>query len=366
MKPTFTFAFIFLLGTVLQLNGQITITSSDMPNADDSVRLSFSGGPIDPSLTGANYNWNFGSLVPNAQMVQVFVSPLNFTVPYNFIFNPFNTSYGAKQYTPDSLGGFQPSDAYNYLKESSGNLKKVGMGMTINSIPLPMQFDQPDYIYRFPMNYGNIDSCDAHVELTIPGFGTYAQFIHRVNEVDGWGQLTTPLGTVSSLRIKSIIHTRDSIAPEDTTMSGFAFNRPPAYEYKWFSAGSKLPYLEVDATDLGGGPTVTNIIYQDVYQPGIFQLSTTDIKTNDAQLIIYPNPASELLSVQYTLNQPTDVKVEMLDLTGKIVGNWLYPNQTPGTNIQTIPLKNLVLNPGTYLIRISGTNFSSSKKLMIR
>jgi hypothetical protein len=363
MKPTFTLIAVFVFA--LSVNSQITITSADMPNADDSVRVSFAADPIDPTLTGANYTWNF-SLTPTAQTVQIFVNPLDFTIPYNFIFNPFNTSYGVQQYLPDSIAGFQPDDAYNYLKESSGDLKKVGQGMTINSIPLPMQYTNPDYIYRFPMNYGNMDSCDAYVEITIPGFGTYAQSIHRVNEVDGWGQLTTPFGTVSSLRIKSMVLTRDSIAPEDTTMGGgFAFNRPLAYEYKWFSAGSKIPYLEIDATDLGGGPTVTNIIYQDVYQPGVFQLGVTPTQT-DINLKIFPNPATDFIYVQYTLTNNSDLKFEILDITGRIVETIAYPNQPTGPGMQTISLKNLLLSTGTYFVKISGNGFTNSQKFMVK
>ncbi len=364
MKPALILTISFLpIASII--HSQITITSADMPNAGDSIRVSFSTDPIDPTLTGANYTWNFATLNPNAQTVMPVVDPSDFTIPYNFIFNAFNTSYGIKQYTPDSIGGFQPDDAYNYYKETASDLKKVGMGMTINSIPIPIQYDMPDYVYRFPMNYGNIDSCDAHFEFTIPGYGTYSQMIHRVNEVDGWGQLTTPFGTVASLRIKSIIHTRDSIAPEDTSMTPYAFNRPPAYEYKWLSAACGLPYLEIDATDFGGGPIVTNIIYQDIYRPGTFQLGVQN-NAIVSGISVYPNPASDMVVIQFSLATTADLKVEIFDVDGKTVENILFAQQNPGTHIQFIPLKQLNLKQGIYVLNISGTGFNTAQKILIQ
>lgn len=361
MKSTLTLGSLLFLSQLA--HSQITITSADMPDAGDSVRVSFATSLVDPAPTGANYTWDFSSLTANAQDVQVFTSPTTFAVPYNFLFNILNTSYGAEQFTPDSIAGFQPEDAFNYFKENSGDFRKIGMGMTLNSIPLPMQYSQPDYLFRFPMNYGNMDSCDAEVEITIPGFGTYAQFIHRVNEVDGWGQLTTPFGTVAALRIKSIVNSRDSIAPEGG--GGFAFDRPTVIEYKWLSDESKIPYLQIDATDLGGTPTVTNIVYQDVYQPGVFQLGNQDYSVAP-QVNIYPNPASDVLYIRYHLQQSEDIKFELMDMTGKMLDQPVYQKSLAGENITGLSIQHLNLQNGTYLMKLSGTGFSTSVKFLVK
>jgi len=360
MKLIFTLA--GLLFTITIASAQITITSADMPDAGDSVRVSFAASMVDPAPTGANHVWDFSTLTPTAQDVQIFQSPSTFAVPYNFLFNIINTSYGAEQFTPDSIAGFQPEDAFNYFKENTGDFRKIGMGMTINSIPLPMQYSQPDYIYRFPMDFGNIDSCDAEVEINIPTFGTYAQFIHRVNEVDGWGQLTTPLGTVNALRLKSIVNTRDSIAPE--AGGGFAFDRPTVIEYKWISDESKIPYLQIDATDIGGTPTVTNIIYQDVYQPGVFQLSTENYVEN-AQVMVYPNPATHVLYLSYHLQQNENLKIELFDVTGKLLDQPMYKQSQAGNNVTSVSIEHLGLKKGMYIMKLSGTKLSTSVKFLV-
>ncbi|MGZ4049454.1 MAG: hypothetical protein ACXVNN_08825, partial [Bacteroidia bacterium] len=51
------------------LSAQITVTSSDMPNAGDSIFISVTNsvGTIDPTLTGASYSWDYSTLTPNLQ-----------------------------------------------------------------------------------------------------------------------------------------------------------------------------------------------------------------------------------------------------------------------------------------------------------
>ena len=100
MKRLIPFVVLFLIQINNCLTGQITITQSDMPNVDDSVRVSYSTTIIDPTLTDTNYTWDFSSLVPNLQSVEIFDSPLSFAFPYNAIFNFINTSYGLEVYAP--------------------------------------------------------------------------------------------------------------------------------------------------------------------------------------------------------------------------------------------------------------------------
>ena len=56
----------FLLSLFIAVNafGQISITSSDMPSAGDTLRssIAFNVDEFDFSRTGPDYNWNFSSL----------------------------------------------------------------------------------------------------------------------------------------------------------------------------------------------------------------------------------------------------------------------------------------------------------------
>ncbi|MGZ6522888.1 MAG: hypothetical protein ACXVDT_13725, partial [Bacteroidia bacterium] len=178
------------------LSAQITVTSSDMPNAGDSIFISVTNsvGTIDPTLTGASYSWDYSTLTPNLQRFEKFDSPLTFPTPFNLIFNIFNTSYGRVNNTITSIPipGVTLNAAYDFLKESSSKLKQIGAGYTINGTPLPFLYSSDDVIYTFPMNYLNTDSADYQYGLPIPTVGYYGQKGHRVNVVVGWGNVTTP------------------------------------------------------------------------------------------------------------------------------------------------------------------------------
>jgi len=113
------------------------------------------------------------------------------------------------------------------------------------------------------MNYLNKDSSNSSISLPIPNLGYYGKRQKRVNQVDGWGTLITPYGTFNTLRIKSTLTINDTIYL-DTLHAGFTIPRPIAYEYKWFSAGSKIPMLEIDATAAGGNNvTIARVNWRD-------------------------------------------------------------------------------------------------------
>ena len=51
---------------------QITITTADMPSASDTFRLSttIDSQGLNPVLSGANFNWDFSTLVPDSQPIK--------------------------------------------------------------------------------------------------------------------------------------------------------------------------------------------------------------------------------------------------------------------------------------------------------
>ena len=77
-------------------HAQISITNADMPMVDDTFRLStaFDAQGLDPALTGANYSWDFSTLVPSAQRIDTFFSVASTPFAYQLFFNnPFSPQY---------------------------------------------------------------------------------------------------------------------------------------------------------------------------------------------------------------------------------------------------------------------------------
>ena len=361
---TFVFSFSY---------SQITITQADMPSAGDTLRVSFASNALDPALTGANYTWDYSFLTPNSQWVNKFEDPSTFAFPFNLF--SFISSFGEKQYTPDSIPGapIKVDNAYGYFKKSSTNFKQVGYGLYVNSLPVPFTYNPADVIYKFPLHYGDKDSCDS--EFAPPaGFPLpfyYGRKIHRVNEVDGWGTLITPYGTFQSVRVKSMLTIRDTIA--DSSGQGFAFTRPLQYEYKWLKQGGKIPYLQVNASNVGGAPVVTNIAYRDSTRGGIPQIGggVNDLLNVDFGLQVYPNPVmgsygvNEYAVAQYTLDNSRDVRIELTDISGKKVGSFVNAKQSAGPHIEILNLRSLNLQSGTYFVCMYAGNGKNIQKLVL-
>jgi hypothetical protein len=223
--------------TCIHMQSQITITTADMPQVNDSIKISMctSIGTLNPALTDTNYVWDYSTLIPTNQTVEHFDNPANFAFPFNLLFNIYNTSYGLFNYTPDSIPGLniKLSKSYDFYKNSATDLKLIGKGIFINGLPANAPYSADDYVYQFPEQYTKVDSCDYKYGTKIPGQGYYGQKGHRVNTADGWGTVKTPYGTFQALRIKSLLTIIDTIYL-DTYHIGFNRPRPLTIQYKWY------------------------------------------------------------------------------------------------------------------------------------
>ncbi len=365
MIKKYTLLTIALLFTGMLAKAQITITSTDMPNAKDSVLVSIANtlDSTDVKLTGAGYSWDYSKLVATYQRNEVFDAPTSFTSPFNLLFNQFNTSYGKNNYQLKSfpVPGIKLDAAYDFFKESTVDFRQIGAGYTINGTPIPFLYSSNDIIYRFPMNYLNQDSCDYKYGLPIPGMGYYGQTGHRVNLVDGWGTLITPFGTYTTIRVLSAITAIDTVYIE-AFKTGTNIPRPLKHEYKWFAQGSKIPVLQVDANVTGGVVTVTNIQYKDSLRKGIPHVGITDIAGNDGKFEIYPNPAQDQCMIHYLTKSNTSVQITVGDLSGKIVFSTV---ETRSAGEQRLMLNTANLSNGVYFVRLQCDRVFSVQKLVI-
>ncbi len=266
--------------------GQITITSSDMPEPGDTIRQSTSVdiGLVNYEQTGNDFTWDFSALTPFSQRVDTFVSVGETPWLYQILF--FTSANMAQPgISFDQLPGIEVTDYYNYFKNSSSDFRSVGFGITFTGIPIPNKFDEPDKIYQFPIQTGNVDSSYSVHSIGLPSLGYYGGWKKRVNYTDGWGTLTTPYGTFETLRIKSVVQQFDSIYL-DSLGFGIPFYQE-FVEYKWLGNGHGLPLCTVK--DDGILQTIT---YIDSVRNLSVGIPDSKLQTN---VDIFPNPASRVL-----------------------------------------------------------------------
>ncbi|MFH1120994.1 MAG: T9SS type A sorting domain-containing protein [Bacteroidota bacterium] len=250
-KLTALFTTLFIS---LGLSAQITITSTDMPDVGDTTRLSNANVlfGIDPSVTGPDFTWDFSTLEPQNQTVEGYVSPQSTPFLYQIIFNQNVANLASPLQAIDFLPGLEVTDAYIFYKETNTSYVRAGYAVTIAGVPVPMKFDNPELMYTFPLQASSeADSSFSLFSFEFPGFGFISIERKRVNEVDGWGSVTTPYGTFNALRVKSEITERDSLYI-DSLQVGVPVNRFYT-EYKWLANGYSAPVLTITQE----GPLVT-------------------------------------------------------------------------------------------------------------
>ncbi|MCC6721118.1 MAG: PKD domain-containing protein [Bacteroidia bacterium] len=251
---------------------QITISSSETPSANDTIRYSTvqMAQGVDFKTSGANKSWNFTSLNANSQDIYEFKNSTS--TPY--IFNFGLGAIGLKM--ADSLGSGQMGlkDIYNFFKKSTGKWEAIGIGFKLSVLPLPQagKYTNNDEIYQFPLNFNDKDSSSFYLNIPLTAYtfsiGNFYRWGNRVNYVDGWGKISTPYKSdVECLRIKSVITEIDSFAISLSGQAPINFAFPnDRIEYKWLVKNEKIPMLEVVGSEIGGNFVAREIKYRDKYR----------------------------------------------------------------------------------------------------
>ncbi|QQR86578.1 MAG: hypothetical protein IPJ76_18685 [Flavobacteriales bacterium] len=258
----------FLLTIAAQ--AQITIGQNEMPHANDELlrTRAFTNPFIDYATTGAAHVWDFSNLTVNtadtAEYLTVASTNFVYAITYaDLFFNP-NRANHAKHGVDVPFNQFLPiSDPYTFLYRSSSVYRKVGYGVELAGLPVPILMEDQDVIYELPVQFGDSTADFSSYNLDIPGLGYYGFSQDRTNEVDGWGAITTPAGSFDVLRVKTTLEITDSIAV-DSLGVGFSVDRPVVREYKWLAQGLRVPVLQINTTELFGFQVVNAIYYYDV------------------------------------------------------------------------------------------------------
>lgn len=95
------------------------------------------------------------------------------------------------------------------------------------------------------------------------------------------------------------------------------------------------------------------------YTNGIFPLAINNAIKNNLPVNIYPNPTADILTIDFSINEPSRFNIELSDLTGKIILSANYVGN------KQIKLSTLDLNNGIYIIRISNSNSIATQKISV-
>jgi hypothetical protein len=331
--------------TGILVNSQITINKSDMPVANNpyEVYTAVDAGS-NFSATGAGYIWDYTFLtqISNATETYLPMDSVPALISAYFAF-PFSNSANLAQRLlefPVQLP-IPVSDAIQLFANKDDGFKMLGYGVSLSGLPLPMKYNTPDLVYKFPMNYNTTWSGNADLAVSLPTIGYYGSLIQRSSTVDGWGTLYLPGDTFEVLRISSTVIRTDSIYLDTL---GFGFQIPPitTTEYTWLAKTKGVPVLRITDNGLIATATFTSI----------GDTTSNDVTEFPAQtpfFKVYPNPSSNF-TLEYTFNTPTQVKISVTDLQGRTIETIREKEVVSGMNrMNWKPAGNLP--DGTYFIR---------------
>jgi len=351
----FTFLLFFAFSLV---NGfaQVVISSGDMPVPGLLPRYSIdSAQSVNPSaITGPNQIWDYSTLVPSFQRVDTFVTPPS-TYAANF---PGATVAIVRNGNGASAGGFTFNKGYNFYKTSTAGFDNLGTGGNVSGFDLSLYNNPADHVYKFPLNYDDRDTSYSEATLQIPFFLYVHQEQTRIYHVDSWGDLTTPFGTFSTIRVRNELTGYDTISVPSQSIN-FGNPRPLSIEYKWLTKGEKVPVLSVTGAFFNGVEQMGNAVYRDSLRPNVPMLGIAQ-NLQPVKGKMYPNPASERVELELQAQLGGKATMNIYDMAGKLMLSETFDGLAPiSASVNT-------LAEGTYLVRVVSEKKVYEGKLTIK
>ncbi|MBK7867106.1 MAG: T9SS type A sorting domain-containing protein [Ignavibacteriales bacterium] len=106
--------------------------------------------------------------------------------------------------------------------------------------------------------------------------------------------------------------------------------------------------------DFDGSTTTFNAIEVEVGVPAVFDLSQN-----------YPNPFNPSTRVNFSLPTPSNVTLDVFDISGQKVATILSGYMTAGYHTADIDAQKLKLSSGIYIYKLSAGKFTSTKKMIL-
>lgn len=158
------------------------------------------------------------------------------------------------------------------------------------------------------------------------------------------------------------LNQRITVATANQTLSGMAMS--------WANFTIPFTYLDGNNPDTciivlkasGSAPTNNDYLWVDNLA---FSGTVTGIEKYDSflsNMIIYPNPSTESVTLNLNLKSPQQITIEITDLTGKLIRS-RNVGTLQGETIQTINVSGIA--KGTYLVRVVGEQATEIRKIIL-
>ncbi len=335
-------------------NAQITIVSTDMAIVGDVITRYRDTIPnYGPGSSGAGQSWDFSMAQQGGAETTSVIDPSS---------TPYGDSFGGSD-----LAMTNDNATYLYFSNSAAIMTVEGTaGDPLgNGTIITAQFNPSLTLHEFPRQFSDGFTSTYASEVIADGssFGVYQVRLrhHGImrDTTDSYGEITTPVGTYESLRVKNTAISVDSIWTKLLSFLPWTFVQAAVdttVSYSWLAKETKLPVAEMTVDSLGAAVSFT--------YSAIAPLSTGLFSNSPAAptVMLYPQPATDQVRVQLVDQRSEDVtSVNIVDADGRIVKHFA---KIPADGWLDV----CDLAAGTFVVGIEGLNraATTARLLVVR
>lgn len=357
-KLYFAFTVLCLGGSTLA-KAQISYLASDLPVIGEQItRYRDTIAQYGPGSAGPNQQWSFPAPVIRETFTTSIVSPAS--------------TPNASTFTNSNLALTNDNTSYLYFSTSANSMLATGTSGDLlqNGTTVVVPFSNPLTVHNLPRNYDDASDDTYYFEaiaynISVPIAGIplnvnaarLRHYGHVYDTTDGYGQLTTPVGTYDCLRVKSTDYTEDSIWTKLFSFSPWSLQssltgKDTSTSYSWIGkeSGLALAELSFDTLDNPKNFTWTSVL----------PLTTGIAATESNEIQVFPQPNTGKFSATWSDNQGFRL-AEVFTTDGrKVVAMNISNANRLDFDLEALP-------SGMYLLQLSGNDGQNSvvQKVMI-
>lgn len=304
---------LLFVGLIASVDGiaQPTLTASGINPVIGDAITNYTSAFVAPGSAGANQTWNLSSMTQAGTSATSAVAPSS---------TPNGSSF------PNSNVAFSGTGYYAYYNTSSTAWQNYGTSSSII-----MAYSNPEDFLHFPFTYNN-----TYTDIWASTFiSTYTYYRTGTTTVtaDGYGTLTTPVGTFSNvLRVHFVQNYQDSTNIPCFGPYVITYQND---QYMWYLNGNHSPIASVYTLTTA---TSTNT-------GGYYMSAVLGINEQDNSLIsydVFPNPSTDFLNINIDLTEQQSVEIKLFNSLGSevitpIIAEGLFGNNLYAVNVQNFP-----------------------------
>lgn len=317
---------------ILFASAQTTLTNKNHAIKSGDSHHFIIANNVEEGLSGANQVWDFSKLTYSKDLVSHMLPPSasdnSDKIPQsNVVIEEFGNKFYFK---------VQKDIVYHYGTVSCDN----------SSI---LKFDDPSVKMVFPFKYGDAYQKNFTGEqLYKDGNATPVSGLIRI-EADAYGKIILPGGISvdNVLRHKTIQKTVYGNCGESTIVT-----------YRWYCSSVRYPLVTIIKHEAPEKSTTIQTAYYADYKAELKKADDEGDANIDIldlaklSLKVSPNPFTENLKISYLLTASTNVKLMIIDNTGRSVITKENGLQDKGSHSINIESKEGNLVPGIYYVKL--------------